>query len=238
MPASSVPTLLIFGAGGHGRVVADAALAQGRWARVRVTDRDAARVGEVLWAGLVVEAVDEAIAGSTEVHVAIGSAVAREKEARALAVGFDAALSHRHPTTSDGGFRRVAVSTANPTALPFATVIHPHATASSHAHIGPGCFVAAQAVVAPGARLGVSVIVNHGAVIDHDAQVGDFSHVAPLAALGGGVQVGRRVLVGAGAALLPGVRIADDVVIGAGAVVRDTIEQAGVYAGVPARRVR
>jgi sugar O-acyltransferase (sialic acid O-acetyltransferase NeuD family) len=209
---------VIFGAGGHGRVVADAALAQGRWGRVRVTDRDAGRVGQVLWAGLVVEAAEEAIAGSGEVHVAIGAGVAREREARALAVGFDASLSHRHPT--------------------LVSVVHPHATVSAHAGIGPGCFVAAQAVVAPAARLGVSVIVNHGAVVDHDAQVGDFTHVAPLAALGGGVQVGRRVLVGAGAKLLPGVRVGDDVVIGAGAVVRDSIEHAGVYAGVPARRVR
>ena len=31
---------------------------------------------------------------------------------------------------------------------------------------------------------------------------------------------------------------ADDVVIGAGAVVRDALEATGVYAGVPARRVR
>jgi sugar O-acyltransferase (sialic acid O-acetyltransferase NeuD family) len=215
---------VIFGAGGHGRVVADAALAQGRWGRVRVTDRDAGRVGQVLWAGLVVEAAEEAIAGSGEVHVAIGSAVAREREARALSVGFDASLSHRHPTGN--------------TMLPLATVIHPDATVSQHAEIGAGCFLAAQSVVAPGARLGVSVIVNHGAVVDHDAQVGDFTHVAPLAALGGGVQVCRRVLVGAGARLLPGVRVADDVVIGAGAVVRDSIEHAGVYAGVPARRVR
>ena len=37
---------------------------------------------------------------------------------------------------------------------------------------------------------------------------------------------------------LPGLRIADDVVIGAGAVVTETIAKAGVYAGVPARRVR
>jgi acetyltransferase-like isoleucine patch superfamily enzyme len=82
------------------------------------------------------------------------------------------------------------------------------------------------------------VIVNHGAVVDHDVQVGDFSHVAPLAALGGNVRVGSRVLVGAGAQVLAGVRICDDVVVGAGAVVLADIEAPGVYAGVPARRVR
>lgn len=202
--AASASSLLILGAGGHGRVVADAALAQGR--RVRITDRDAARVSEEVLPGLRVEALDAAVAASSEVHVAIGSAAARAREAQAIG-------------------------------LPLATVVHPHASVSPHASVGAGSFVAARAVVAPGACLGVSVIVNHGAVVDHDVQVGDFSHVAPLAALGGNVRIGQRVLVGAGASVLPGVRVADDVVIGAGAVVREHLD-AGVYAGVPARRVR
>jgi sugar O-acyltransferase (sialic acid O-acetyltransferase NeuD family) len=204
---ASTSILLVLGAGGHGRVVADAALAQGRWSRVRVSDRDAARTGEALLPGLQVEALDHAVAASTEVHVAIGSATAREREARA-------------------------------TGLPLATVIHPHASVSPHAEVGEGSFVAARAVVAPGARLGRCVIVNHGAVVDHDVQVGAFTHVAPLVALGGGVHLGQRVLVGAGACVLPGVRIADDIVVGAGAVVREHLVAPGIYAGVPARRVR
>ena len=204
MPAS---TLLILGAGGHGRVVADAALAQGRWAQVRVSDRDAARAGEDLLPGLRVQPLAEALAQAAQVHVAIGSAAGRERECAALG-------------------------------LPLASVVHPHATVSPHAALGDGCFVAARSVVAPGARLGLAVIVNHGAVVDHDAEVGDFTHVAPGVTLGGRVRVGARVLVGAGANILPGVRIADDIVVGAGAVVREDLEAPGVYAGVPARRVR
>ena len=50
--------------------------------------------------------------------------------------------------------------------------------------------------------------------------------------------LGRRVLVGAGATLLPGLRICDAAVIGAGAIVRAPILEPGVYAGVPARRVK
>ena len=199
--------LLVLGAGGHGRVAADAALAQGRWARVRVSDRDPARTGEALLPGLDVEALDTAVALSSELHVAIGSAAAREREARAIG-------------------------------LPLATVIHPDASVSPHAEVGEGSFVAARAVVAPGARLGRCVIVNHGAVVDHDVRVGAFTHVAPLAALGGNARIGERVLVGAGAAVLPGVRIADDIVVGAGAVVREHLDVPGIYAGVPARRVR
>ena len=203
----AISSLLVFGAGGHGRVVADAALAAGHWPRVLASDRDPARcVGELL-PGVALVTVAEA-SRALAIHVAIGSAAGRERETAALGVGT------------------------------LASVIHPQAAVSAQASISAGCFIAAQSVVAPGARLGIGVIVNHGAVVDHDVQVGDFSHVAPQAALGGGVVIGRRVLVGSGACVLPGLRIADDVVVGAGAVVREHLPEMGVYAGVPARRLK
>jgi sugar O-acyltransferase (sialic acid O-acetyltransferase NeuD family) len=207
VPAQPPTTLLIFGAGGHGRVVADAALAQRAWDRVQATDRDPARCIGHLLPGVPATSLADGTGAATAVHVAIGAAQAREREVQA-------------------------------STLPLASIVHPQASVSRFARVGDGCFVAAQAVLAPGAAIGLSVIVNHGAVVDHDVQVGDFTHVAPRVALGGHAQVGRRVLVGAGASILPGVRIADDVVIGAGAVVTRNIDSPGVYAGVPARRVR
>lgn len=201
-------SLLIFGAGGHGRVVADAALRTGRWSLVLASDRDPARCRGELLPGVALQPADAGLVAAQAVHVAIGSSASREREVAALPAGV------------------------------LASVIHPQASVSAHAMVAPGCFVAAQAVVAPLASLGRSVILNHGAVVDHDVSVGDFSHIAPLAALGGGVQVGRRVLIGSGARVLPGLRIADDVVVGAGAVVCDNLDEAGVYAGVPARRLK
>jgi sugar O-acyltransferase (sialic acid O-acetyltransferase NeuD family) len=201
-------TLLILGAGGHGTVVADAASLSRQWTRVIASDRDPARCRSDLIRGVTAFPLDEALALASSVHIAIGSAESRETEAAALA-------------------------TAS-----LATVAHPKASVSPHVDVGAGSFIAAQAVVAPGARLGRCVIVNHGAVIDHDVAVGDFSHIAPLAALGGGVQVGHRVLIGSGASVLPGLRVGDDIVVGAGAVVCKNLSEPGVYAGVPARRLK
>jgi sugar O-acyltransferase (sialic acid O-acetyltransferase NeuD family) len=198
--------LLILGAGGHGRVAADAALADG-WRSVVASDRDPARWGSALLPQVPVLSIEEAVARSTVVHVAIGSASSREREAKAVG-------------------------------LPLATIVHPHASVSTHARLDPGCLLTARSVVAPGARIGTCVIVNHGAVVDHDVLVGDYTHIAPLVSLGGGVRIGCRVLVGSGVSVLPGVRIGDDIVIGAGAVVCEDLEAPGVYAGVPARRVR
>lgn len=201
-------TLLVLGAGGHGRVVADAALRTGRWREVSATDRDAARCLRDLLPGVHVASPALALAAATAVHIAIGDPQARQAE-----------------TGSVGADR-------------LATVAHPDASVSPYAQIGAGCFLAAGSVVAPQARLGIGVIANHGAVIDHDVEVGDFCHIAPNATLGGNVRVGKRVLVGAGASILPDISICDDVTIGAGSVVIASITAMGVYAGVPARRVR
>lgn len=202
-------TLVILGAGGHGKVVADAALALHSWSRVLATDRNPARCTGELLAGVQLLPLDEALAlADAAFHVAIGVAEFRERELRALG---DRAL---------------------------ATVVHPRASVSPHAQLGAGCFVAAQAVVAPSARLDVAVIVNHGAVVDHDVQVGAFCHVAPGAALGGGVRIGHHVLVGANASVLPGITVCDGVTLGAGAVLAAPVLEPAVFAGVPARRVR
>lgn len=201
-------TLLVLGAGGHGRVVADAALRDGRWREVSATDRNPARCSCDLLPGVHVALPAVALPAATAVHIAVGNAQARQAE------------------TESVGAQRLT------------TVIHPDASVSAYALIGAGCFVAARSVVAPQARLGIGVIVNHGAVIDHDVEVGDFCHIAPNATLGGNVLVGNRVLVGSGASILPGLSICDDVTVGAGSVVIASITAVGVYAGVPARRVR
>jgi sugar O-acyltransferase (sialic acid O-acetyltransferase NeuD family) len=206
--SAQASTLVILGAGGHGRVVADAALLQGAWTRVVDTDGDPVRCTVELLTGVSLLSLAQARALGAQFHVAIGRAEAREREVAAW-------RGHAMPA-----------------------VVHPRASVSRFAEIGAASFVAAQAVVAPRARVGVSVIVNHGAVVDHDCEVGDFTHVAPQAALGGGVKIGARVLVGAGACVLPGLSVCEGVTLGAGAVVNEPITEPGVYAGVPARRIR
>lgn len=209
-PPSTLANLLVFGAGGHARVVADAlALAIPELRRVG-SDRDPARCQGMLLPGVPLvlpEHVNDALAPNAKVHVAIGVNAAREREAIIW------------------GLQRLY------------TVVHPAASVSPYARIESGAFVAAQAVVGPQAYVGQGAIVNHGAIVDHDVQVGDFAHVAPNAALGGGARIGLRVLLGAGAVVLPSVYIADDAVIGAGAVVCESVIEAGTYIGVPARRV-
>lgn len=202
--------IYIIGAGGHAKVVIDALLAGGvDIARLRVADNDLARRGSMLL-GVAVQApaVQPVMAGAL-FHVAIGDCAVRARiHAELCALG----------------------------AVPL-TVFHPASVVSPHAMVGDAVFVAARAVIGPSARLANGVIVNHGAVVDHDCQVGAFSHLAPNATLGGAVTIGEQVLVGAGANILPGKRVGDNAIIGAGAVVLGHVPPCLTWAGVPAELI-
>lgn len=116
-----------------------------------------------------------------------------------------------------------------------ATVVHPAAFVSSSAVLGRGVFVGPGAVVHARARVGDHAIVNTGSVVEHDCDVGENSHIAPRVVLGGAARVGRDTLVGLGSSVLPGVWLGDGCVVGAGAVVLSNVADGLVVVGVPAR---
>jgi sugar O-acyltransferase (sialic acid O-acetyltransferase NeuD family) len=120
----------------------------------------------------------------------------------------------------------------------FPTVCSPLARVSPHAAIGEGTAVFHQAVVNAGAKVGVHVIVNTAALIEHDVQVGDLCHISTGARVNGGCKVAARCFVGSGAVLRDDVRLAEGTIVGCGAVVVRDTEPFGVYAGVPARRIK
>lgn len=199
---------IVVGAGGHARVVMDALrYEKGDSLSYAFADDDVSLHGQFLLGVPVLGAVSKVVRSGMRFHIAVGMNRTREMlYHRMLAIG----------------------------AVPFA-VAHPSAIVSKYAQQGVACFIAARAVVAPAASIGVGAIINHGAVIDHDCLVGDFAHIAPGATLGGGVSVGRDVLIGAGANVLPGLVIGDGAVIGAGAVVVADVSSGARVVGVPAR---
>ena len=208
MPASSEkPILIVFGAGGHGRVAADAALLSGAFARVVASDRNPATWGSDLLPGVPVLSPEDAstLPGPRVVHVAIGNnPVRRDEAARLAALG------------------------------PLATVVHPSASVAASACVAAGCLITAQCVVGPMAELGIGAIVNHGAVVDHDCRIATWAHVAPGARLGGAVQVGETALVGAGSTVLRNLRVGVGATLGAGAVLLQDLPDGEAWAGVPA----
>ena len=103
--------------------------------------------------------------------------------------------------------------------------------------IGEGSAVMANAVIGPCAKVGRHCIINTAAVVEHNNTVGDFSHVSVGAKLAGTVTVGRGVWIGIGASVINDVTICDRALIGAGAMVIRNISVPGKYIGVPAIRL-
>ena len=108
-----------------------------------------------------------------------------------------------------------------------------HLTLGRGIFMNQGVFIDAAAPVDIGERvlLGMEamIITSHHEIRD--------GAIDPLGT-GVPVRIGDRVWIGARALVLPGTVIEPDVVIAAGAVVRGHCAAHGLYAGVPARRIR
>jgi sugar O-acyltransferase (sialic acid O-acetyltransferase NeuD family) len=199
--------LYVFGAGGHGRVVAEAALSTHH---VRGFLDDNPRLWGRECHGLPVLGGLDALPlleSDAEVALGVGENGARAALGRAL--------------LARG--RRLA------------TVVHPRAFVGHGARMGDGAFVGALAALHVDAQAGRGVIVNTGAVVEHDARLGDWVHISPRAALGGGVQVGEGAHLGLGVVVLPGLAIGPWSTLGAGAVLTHPLPGGVVAKGVPAR---
>ncbi len=194
--------LLIVGAGGHGRSVAEAVLAAGSYKVVGFVD-DAASALQHVWALPVFGATADLTSYREYADVAI------------VAMGNNRLREELHGRLTVAGFE-------------LATVVHPKAVVSPRAVIGAGCAIMAGAIVGTEAQLGAGVIVNCGAVVDHDCRVDDFGHLGVNAAMSGGSVLGRGAWMQAGSVLGYGAMVDAWRVLGSGEAVNKSINRNGI----------
>jgi len=101
-----------------------------------------------------------------------------------------------------------------------------------------GTFFGANSYVGPNTKVGKFCIINTGAILEHDSELGDFSHLCPGVITGGRVKIGHHTTIGLGAMIRDGVTIGNHCVIGMGAVVTKDVPDFTTAWGNPARHVR
>lgn len=197
--------LIIIGAGGHGKVVADIAMKIGY---ERIVFLDDAPI--ITCMGLPVEGsvadVDKYL-NDCDFFIAIGNLEIRKKI---------------HSLLKEKGAKVI-------------TLVHPNAVIGSQVKIGNGSVVMAGGIVNACATIGEGVIVNTNSSIDHDCNIGDFCHLAVGVNVAGTVEIGESCFLGAGCTVKNNVTVCNNCVIGAGAVVVKDIVKSGTYVGVPCK---
>jgi len=208
--------IVIFGAGQHAAVVADAIAAQNRYDLLAFVDDSAPShpQGFESIALFSSDALRSLLDKESDVYGVMGIGTNFLREAAVSQVEND------FPN------------------LKWATVIHPSAVCSSSAKVGKGSVVCMAASIGVRTNIGSHTIVNSGSNVDHDSTFGSFASCGPGVTTGGSCSVGARSFVGIGSTLVHGTVVGDDTVIGGHSLVLGSCESSSVYYGAPAKRVR
>ncbi len=202
--------LLIIGASGHGKVIADLAEQTHQYEEINFLDDNKLLHGNTFAKGKVIGKTQLAreLIKEYEIFTAIGNAEIREKiTEELLECGAEIPV-----------------------------LIHPFSSIADDVIIGVGTAVMAGAVINAGSRIGKGVIINTCASVDHDNEISDYVHVSVGAHTAGSVKIGKYTWIGIGAVVSNNLSVTDHVVLGAGAVVVKNIDIPGTYIGVPAKQ--
>ena len=180
--------LIIFGAGGHGRVVADCARLMERWADIFVFD-------DGLGAGYSFDDLLSADAGTCSAFVAIGRNAVREGlQTRLQDRGFTLPII-RHPSAIVAGDAAIGAGTL----LAAGSIVNPGAV------VGQGCIINTAASIDHDCRLADFVHVAPGARLAGTVVVGARSWIGLAAAVIENLSLGADVTVAAGAVVIDNV---------------------------------
>ncbi|ARK32456.1 acetyltransferase [Halalkalibacter krulwichiae] len=201
--------LLIIGANGHGKVVADIALKMGKWQSIAFLDDN-----ENIKVSLGIEVIgksDEAFAyiDDCDIFVGIGNNAIRKKLQESLEL--------------------------KGASIP--KLIHPNSVIGEQVEVESGTVIMAGVVINCCTKIGKGCIINTGATIDHDNLIEDFVHLSPGVHLAGTVKVGKGTWLGIGSVVSNNVNITCRCIVGAGAVVVKDINQTGTYVGIPSKKI-
>ena len=201
--------LIIIGASGHGKVVADIALKMNEWKEIAFLDDDEQRKSAL---GFDVDGK------STDVNNYIDNAD--------IVIGI-----------GNNEIRQKIQDEIEELRANVPVLIHPNAVIGEEVEFGAGTVVMAGVVINCSTRIGRGCIINTSASVDHDNVIEDFVHVSPGVRLAGNVRIGYKTWVGLGSLVNNNVNIINSSIFGVGAVVIGDITDPGTYVGVPVKKI-
>lgn len=207
------PKLSILGAGGQGKVVADAARRQGSWCEIDFFDDNVPSGSEV---------DGHRVSGSLEDLLSASNSTNHQV---IIGLGDNHKRLNLHKQLLLSGWT-------------LAKVVHPWSEISANSYIGVGTAVMAGVIVNTGSLVGQACILNTRCSVDHDCNIADGVHISPGAVLAGHVTVGLRATVGVGATVSNGIMLGCETTLGAGAVSIRNVPDSEVHVGCPAVKLR
>lgn len=202
MPQQAV---YIFGASGHGKVVASTLVSAGY--NVAGFYDDDPGLHHTVLSGLPVLGGQDAFAELIHPSAAMG--------------------------IGNGAIREVLVKKFHN--VTWIRAIHAKAWIAPSVRVGEGTVIFAGAIVQPDVNIGEHCIINTGATVDHDSNIAEFAHICPGVHLAGNVTVGRKAWIGIGSQIIQGVSIGADAVVGAGSTVIRDVPDGTTVIGTPAK---
>lgn len=119
------------------------------------------------------------------------------------------------------------------------TFIHPTALVLDNTvEIGEGSFIGPYSILTTNIKIGKHALLNRANQIGHDSEIGDYFSAMPGAIVSGNVKIYDAVYLGTNSSIKEKLSIHSLTIIGMNSCVVKHIEEPGVYAGIPAKKIK
>lgn len=119
------------------------------------------------------------------------------------------------------------------------TYIHPSTIIlGNDVEIGKGSIICAGCILTTNIKIGDHSHLNLQTTIGHDCEIGDYFTTAPGANISGNCKIYSMVYIGTNASVKQRISIHSLATIGSNAAVVKSIEDSGVYVGIPAKKLK
>ncbi|XMB66890.1 acetyltransferase [Mycoplasmatota bacterium zrk1] len=203
--------LLVLGAGGHGKVVAEAAYLSKDWEEISFLDNDESK-SRPDWYQVIGKLEDYA--------------------------SFKDEYNYAFVALGDNNLRMKYIKRLKDSGYKIPILIHPSAVVSENTKIGEGTMICVNSVINTGTVIGQGCIINTSSTVDHGCKIGDGVHISPGVNIGGTVTINNYSWVCIGATVSNNIRLGNHSIIAAGSVVLKDVESDVLVGGIPAEFIK